>query len=186
MEAETRLALTVDWWVVWRDIPKIRSALIRAHLEHWVPIVRIALDENKQTRRTPGTWTALADALCRDWASLWRSRTGRHGLTQPDWLALATTLNIPVQSLFPQAGEWIATATCYLSPAVALEEARAYAIYRLQNPGSHNHHLDAAIVQEVARLCGKLFRQPGEVEGAILNAATLLGRVLKALGGNKI
>src|SRR3989442_1347382 len=100
-----QLALTQPWWM-WSAKP-IRSALVGAHLRHWLPIVRNELERNKQNDRVPSSWGQLAQLLDRDGRNVSRWTSGAAAVTIQGLLGMSSVLDVPIGSLFPETREWV-------------------------------------------------------------------------------
>jgi hypothetical protein len=161
------LALQELWWVQWRDVEPVRSALLAAHALHFDQVLTRQLRKNQKRKRLPDSYIGLAHLLGRDVASLFRWREGQSEMTRMDVDAVADSLDIRAGILFPSPITKIALAASYLGgyslegyPGIAVEP-RAYAAYRLAAPAVQNGDLDKA---SLGRVLGSLSINQGPVE----------------------
>ena len=96
-----QLGIATEWWVTLRDVPPVRSAIIRAFLTHWLPVVEGAIQSNKKLGKQPSTWDQLAAAMDRNFASLWRAKSGKVTVSWYDANLMAETLNLRIEQLTP-------------------------------------------------------------------------------------
>jgi hypothetical protein len=178
-----RLALGNRWWIEWRDVPEIQTALTKSHLLYWVPRVHQVLNRNKATGARPSTWQALADEMYRGWTAVWRWRTGENRLAAYDFQCLASILDVPLEEFFPSIENHVAGATLILcKPTILHSQAAAYAAYRFSRPRGFNPHLDSAAIRRVLRKMKGTFPNADDVESAILKTAQNLEVVLQTIG----
>jgi hypothetical protein len=150
------LALNESWWVQWRDVDPVRSALRAAHALHFDRLLQQKLQQNKRKKQRPGSYHDLANLLGRDVASLFRWREGETEMGRMDVDAVADSLGVPAGRLFPPRETKIAVAASILCdysietyPQIGLKP-RAYAAYRLAGPVPCNGELDHEAMARVA------------------------------------
>jgi hypothetical protein len=150
------LALNGRWWVQWRDVDPVRSALLAAHALHFDRVLQKELRQNKSKKRSPASYHDLAKLLGRDVASLFRWREGETELGRLDIDAVADSLGLPAGRLFPLQETKIGAAASILCdypietyPQIGLK-SRAYAAYRLAGPVACNGELDQETMMKVA------------------------------------
>ncbi len=134
--AGPRLSVPSDWWIRWRDDDPVKAEFAKAHAEHWVAVVDLALKRNAKDGIDPCSWTGLAGiavAMHVDPGHMSRQKKGGHpGLNGHFFLALAAVLNEPIEKFFPEKGLWIAMATERLCrTSVTRGEADMFASYCL-------------------------------------------------------
>jgi hypothetical protein len=150
------LALNDRWWVQWRDIDPVRSALLGAHAFHFDRVLQQRLQQNKCKKESPESYHDLANLLGRDVATLFRWREGETEMGRMDIDAVADSLGLPAGDLFPPRETKIAVAVSILCdyPIEAYPEIgfkpRAYAAYRLAGPIRCNGELDQQMMAKVA------------------------------------
>lgn len=173
-----QLAMTTDWWVTRRDAPPVRDALVQAFLRHWLPVVQSALAENREAGRRPATWEQLADAMDRNFATLWRARKGKVRVAWYDAQLMAECLGLRIEQLTPTRRQWLPAATQLLcGNSISSCEAEAYASYRMTGVRSFNPHLDPAALDTVLQRLPDYARRQ-ELADAVLRTAERVGQVL--------
>lgn len=146
------LALSVDWWNVYRDIPPVLAALRQVDSEHLLPLVDGALEKNRNNHGSgPKTRLELAKRLARDEGNLSRKLNGTSESTWSDMLALAQILKLPAETLFLPAHVRVHRAVCVLcGPTVDPDDATAYTLYRFSCPAAQTDVLDQRCLVETA------------------------------------
>jgi hypothetical protein len=173
------LALTVLWWIQWRDVKPVQSALIEAHAEHLSSLVKHAVAENRRQGRRPSTYSELANMLDRNWTNVWRWRTSEKAPSVQDMLCLASLLQIPVAKLFQSESDQIAGATRILCEReIEPFEATAYASYCLAKQVVTNDDLDSGVVKDIAIKMGK---DPLQAQRGIWHVVDRLEPVLQSV-----
>lgn len=177
-----RLALHHHWWA-W-DHPRIRAATKATCLDHLLTVVEEIMTRNQQQGDRPGTWTELAHRvyLRRDNRNPQRWSQSRYLPPPHAMLGLATVLQIEVGKLYPSNQRFVAGITDWLCEGqVSHEEALAYSVYRLGQPG----HQDTELSMETVAALGAVL--PGEAAGEtnwvsmIDSAIFKLGSILAAI-----
>jgi len=181
-----RLALSVDWWVIWRSQEPVSSALMQAHLLHWVPAVSAILERNKRKKAGIHNWSQLADQMHRDLANLYRMRVGEYTPNARDFLTLSTLLDIPVERFYPTKLDWLAGAAQLLWKGGSRlgrqwtpdASAYAYTEYILSRAGSHDDQLDKRVLKTIHSSRHRQFLDAKGLERSILEVADGVGRQL--------
>jgi hypothetical protein len=169
------LAFAVDWWIDYRDVDPVRCAFRRTDVEHWHPLIEKALDRNKELRRNPSTWAALADRLGRNMSNIYRIYTSGEGEpSNNDLRSLASILGLPVTVLWMSDRDRIAKAAKTLCRVgVDLVETTAYVVYRETGPAVEDGQLDQRCLREVIRIVHQISTVQS-AESSIWNVARRL------------
>lgn len=122
--------LQANWWIELRDDERVKAALVRAHLEHWVPRVDDLIEGHPHLT----THDAVAHALGLNPRNFRRWKSGQHrNLTTLKILALAGVLGADFHDLFPSTLDWVTRATqLILGDAVGLDDCRLCVLYCFQ------------------------------------------------------
>jgi hypothetical protein len=181
------LALTETWWVTWRDLEPVQSALVQANAAHCDAVLHQVLAENKRAGRTPATYRELADMLHRHSRNFGRWRTGRSKPSLLDMQSVAFLLRKEVTEILPDDRQRIAGATVILcGHRVSLEEARAYSAYRLAPRGSGGDSLEPMVLQSVVQALAPVFADIRALKQAIWKVAEHLEPVLDEVARSSI
>ena len=178
-----RLALSVDWWVVWRHAPPVKDALTQACARHLRAVVNPVLSRNRRAKQTPRTVSQLAKTLDRSRESVHRWLGGQASpRDQLDVGALAYVLGVPAQEMFPTEAFLIAEAARILGqPSVSEREAGAYAAYRLQTRNRSAEKIDPQACRQVAAVLDGEFTSADRVQRAVMRTTEVLQPVLAGL-----
>jgi hypothetical protein len=174
------LAFAVDWWIMYRDVDPVRRALRQTDVQHWHPLIEKALERNKELRRSPSTFAALAERLARDPTSIYRIITsGKSGASIDDLRSIASILGLPVTAFWMSDRDRIAKAARTLCRGGAgLVETTAYVIYRETGSAVEDSQLDPRCLQEVIRIVQQISTVQN-AESSIWNVARCLEPSLK-------
>jgi hypothetical protein len=179
------LALQEVWWVKYRHVEPIATALKKSSLR-WATPVRQRLRENKKNSLKPCTQWELAGMLCRDPGNLYRLLNGEITLTVADVSTMASILNLPVQEFIPQPVDLVAAATLRLcNGKVSRHDARAYAVYRTSADLRNGPCLDEKGIASVLISMSGVFCEDHDVEVAVTRVAAALERCLGDLAERK-
>jgi hypothetical protein len=175
MTSSRLLAFAVAWWIEYRDVDPVRRALRLTDVEHWHPLIKNALDRNKELRRSPSTWAALADRLARNPTTIWRTfGSGECEPSNDDLRSLASILGLPVTDFWISDRDRIAKAAKTLcSGKVNLLETTAYVVYRERGPAVEDSQLDQRCLREVIRIVQQI-NTVQNAESSIWNVARCL------------
>jgi hypothetical protein len=117
-------------------------------------LVEATLERNKELRRSPSTWAALADKLGRNASNIYRIITS--GESKPsidDLRSLASILGLPVTDFLMSDRDRIPKAARTLCRGrVDLVETTAYFVYRETGPAVDVSQLDPRCLREVIRI----------------------------------
>ncbi|MCA9173191.1 MAG: hypothetical protein KDB14_01760 [Planctomycetales bacterium] len=175
-----QLGMATEWWVTHRDVKPIRGAIIRAFLDHWLPVVEGAIRANKRSGHSPANWDQLAGALDRNFASLWRAKNGKVKLSWYDAELLAETLGLRIEQMTPTRRQWLPAATRYVCGSeVSDRDATAYALYRMSGAKKFNPHFDALALEQVREALPGFLDADG-VANAVAQVAERVGQALQA------
>jgi hypothetical protein len=169
------LAFAVDWWIDYRDVDPVRRAFRQTDVQHWHPVIEKALERNKELRRSPSTWTALADRLGRNASNIYRLFTsGESEPTNDDLRSIASILSLAVTDLWMSDRDRIAKAAKTLCKGRAhLVDTTAYVVYREIGPAVEDSQLDPRCVREVIRIVQQISTVQN-AESSIWNVARCL------------
>src|SRR5688500_3596950 len=110
-----RLAMTVAWWMYWRQYPVLRAALAGGFLRHWVTLAHACLARNRASGRHPVNWAEFRVLFQRDPANMDRIMRGQHsyreGITPLVGLEFCWVLGISASQLYPETDKFLAAGT---------------------------------------------------------------------------
>src|SRR5262249_46481525 len=146
--------LVEDWWIEYRDVDPVRRAFRLTDVQHWHPLIDATLQRNKELRRSPNTWTALADRLGRNASNVYRTFTsGESEPSNDDLRSIASILGLPVTAFWMSDRDRIAKAARTLCRGGAdLVETTAYVVYGETRPAVEDSQLDPRCLREVIRI----------------------------------
>jgi hypothetical protein len=137
-------------------------------------LIKTALERNKELRRSPSTWAALADRLARDPTSVFRTTTGESEATIDDLRSIAYILCIPFTDFFESDRDRIAKAAKWLCKGGAdLVQTTAYVVYRETCPAVEDSNLDPRCLREVIKIVRQITTVQN-AESSIWNVARCL------------
>jgi hypothetical protein len=180
MPSSRLLAFAVDWWIDYRDVDPVRRAFRLTDVQHWQPLIEKALERNKELRRSPSTWAALADRLARNASNVYRKyRSGESELSYDDLRSIASILSLPVAAFWMSDRDRIAKAARTLCRGgAALVETTAYVVYRETGPAVEDSQLDPRCLREVIRIVQQISTVQN-ADSSIRNVAQCLESSLK-------
>ena len=186
LNEQIKIAMSIEWWITQRDTKPVRDAIVGAFLQHWLPVVEEAIRANKKLDQHPGTWEQLAEALDRNFATLWRTKTGKVKLSWYDAELIAEILDLRIEQLTPTRSQWLPVATQLLCDdgQIAHDEARAYAAYRIAGgkpPTPPTSHLDVRLLNKLRGEMKETYSDNESLEAAIIDTAEAIGGVLSTL-----
>jgi hypothetical protein len=169
------LAFVVDWWIDYRDVDPVRRAFRLTDVQHWHPLIDATIQRNKELRRSPSTWTALADRLGRNASNIHRLfKSGESEPSIDDLRSIASILSLSVTDFLMNDRDRIAKAAKTLCRGRAhLVETTAYVVYRETGPAVEDSQLDPRCLREVIRIV-KQISTVQNAESSIWNVARCL------------
>jgi transcriptional regulator with XRE-family HTH domain len=181
------LAFAVAWWIDYRDVDPVRRAFRLTDVQHWQPLIEKALARNKDQRRSPSTWAALADRLGRNASNVWRIyKSGQSEPTIDDLRSIASILDLPVTDFLMCDRDRKAKAARTLCRGGAdLVETTAYVVYRETGPAIEDSQLDPRCLRDVIRIVQQI-RTVQNAESSIWNVARCLESSLQDAMNNSL
>ena len=149
--------LPSNWWIVWRDVEPVRSALIEVQTKFWVDAVQESLIQNASDSSDsgwPSTWREVAKRICRNVGNLKRWKTGQQTRYAPmDFLALAGSAGLNARDLLPDNITWVARATAMLCKnRIGELESRIFATLCVALPPESKIEISAESIAQIAHL----------------------------------